>query len=172
MGRSASLRRPTTQTLANNNMTDEEFENYLAMAVEELEEKQDQLEKVHNIGHHEHFVVEYDKGILTFFEHEKPIIEAKIIPLATHVAEKDSLKWFWANEDLPENIINEAILVKGLYDITDYEMFRNETLECDEEMAWEICALACKYLEKLGVYKIPHGNINGYVLLKEIKKYG
>jgi len=153
-------------------MTDEEFEIYLQSSLDEMAEKQSILDSEYGMGHHERFVVDYETGTLTFFEHEKPKSEASIIPVASHVPEKESLKWAWANENYPESIRDMASFVKKLYLLTGYEMFNIEAVECDESMAWEINALACKVINARGVYRVPHGAINVYVVVTKVRNYG
>jgi hypothetical protein len=152
-------------------VTDEEFTTFLADAVEELQAKQDALRAKYGLGERERFVVDFEAGTLTFFDQEKPAVEAAIMPLATHVPDRNSLKWAWANEALPAEVRQKASAVKDLYRLTGFEIFRNEYVECDEAMAWEITALACKFFCKIGAYRIPSSNAQGYVLMKEVKWY-
>lgn len=153
-------------------MADEEFDNYLQSSLDEMEEKQEILEREYGLGHHEKFVVDYESGLLTFFKNEKPVVEVSIIPVASHVPEKESLKWAWANESYPTSIRDEASFVKKLYELTGYVMFNNEALECDESMAWEVNALACKVSNSKGVYRVPHGAINVHVVVTNVRNYG
>ncbi len=49
------------------------------------------------------------------------------------------------------------------------DFFNKPSVECDEGMAWEIAATACKCLEAKEVYRIPQGNTHSYVLLTEVR---
>jgi hypothetical protein len=150
-------------------MTDFDFDTYLAEAQAELEEKQDALRAAHGIGTFSKFVVDYLAGSLDFFEHESPRARATIIPIATHVHAKSSLKWAWANEQYPASVIEDASRLRELTDLTGFGMFQTALIECDESMAWEIAALACKYMQAMGVYRVPHGAIHSYVLITEVR---
>ena len=150
-------------------MTDDEFDQFLSDATAELESKQESLALEFGVGHSGRFVVEYRTHTLTFFNHEAPSAVATIIPVATHVPSKNSLKWAWANEHFPAEVRDAASQVKGLHGLTGYEFFANEVEECDESQAWEATAMACKHLNAIGAYRIPHGEVFSYVLIREIR---
>jgi len=153
-------------------MTNDEFDDFLALAQDELEIKQASLQAEFGLGGYERFVADYEAGVITFFNKEAPRIEAIILPIATHVPDKNSLKWSWADKQLPQSIRDLASQVKRLHVITGFDMFANEAAECDEAMAWEITALACKTLSALGAYRVPHAKLNAYVLITAISHVG
>ncbi|MBK8285094.1 MAG: hypothetical protein IPK97_09520 [Ahniella sp.] len=82
---------------------------------------------------------------------------------------KNSLKWAWASDQYPQTVRDASSRLRGLTDLTGFEVFQSALIECDESMAWEIAALACKYMQALGVYRIPHGHIHSYVLITEVR---
>ncbi|MES9948590.1 MAG: DUF6882 domain-containing protein [Candidatus Thiodiazotropha sp.] len=149
-------------------MTDEEFEKYLQDSMDEMEEKQESLEKSYGIGHLERFEVDYELSELSFFDGGVKKVTAKIIPIASHVPEKQNLQWAWANESFPSEIRSNAAIAKQLGELTGYELFTNERIECDEDMAWEINAMVCKLIGALGIYRVPHGALNMHVVLMEV----
>lgn len=148
-------------------MTDEEFEKYLQESMDEMEEKQENLKKRYRIGHLERFEVDYEVSELSFFDRGKKKVTAKIIPVASHVPEKRNLQWGWANKKFPQEVREKAAVTKQLRELTGFELFTNERVECDEDMAWEINAMACKFMGAIGIYRIPHGSVNMYVVLTE-----
>lgn len=151
-------------------MTDAEFNQYLDDARASLATRQERLEEEYGIGHHSRFVVEYPSGALTFFEGERPCVVASIVPIATHVPESHSLKWAWANAQFPPDIRAAASRTKQLAEVTGHRLFSEDTANVDEDTAWDIAALACTYLDALGVYRVPHGKVNSYVLITEIQR--
>ncbi|MDR2240000.1 MAG: hypothetical protein LBE33_06100 [Zoogloeaceae bacterium] len=146
-------------------MTGSEFDTYLAQSVEELETKQATLSATYGIGNYEKFFVDFMAGTLTFLDGDTPKIKALVIPVATHVPSRQNLLWAWANEQLPPAVREQSSRIKELQSITGFELFANERVECDESMAWELTALACKYLSAAGAYRIPNGEIYAYVLI-------
>ncbi|MEW8415839.1 MAG: DUF6882 domain-containing protein [Candidatus Thiodiazotropha endolucinida] len=153
-------------------MNGEEFDKYLEDACDELDQKYQVLVDEFGFGSHDNFVVEYENQSLIFFDKEKPVVEASILPVASHIPEKESLVWFWSNRNLPDAVRDHSAAVKKLYEVTGYEVFDNPSVECDETMAWEIAAMACKCLGAIGVYRIPQANMHSYVLITEVRHYG
>jgi len=151
-------------------MTDEDFDAYLEIAQDELDAKQRVLADAYGIGHHERFVVDYERLTLSFFDGERPCAIAGILPVATHIPEKGILRWAWANDVFPEPVQQMSRAVMELQAVTGFALFAQETVECDESMAWEIAALACKCLEKAGVYRIPHAALHSYVLIAHVNR--
>lgn len=154
-------------------MTDDEFDKFLEEACDELGHKYKKLVDDFGLGNHERFVVEFEKQSLLFFENEKPVVEAVIIPIASHIPEKESFVWFWSNRNLPDELRDLSCKVKKLYEITGFELFNNPSISCDEDMAWEVAAMACKALDAKGIYRIPQSNgLYSYVLIMDIRHYG
>jgi hypothetical protein len=151
-------------------MTTFDLNSYLAEAQEELWQKQADLGAEYGIGTHERFVLDYVDSTLDFFQHEAPKVRTTIIPVATHVPEKRSLKWAWANEQYSAEIRAAASRIKQLAELTGYKIFQTDFVQCDETRAWEITALACKLHEAKGAYRVPHGKIHSYVLITDVKR--
>lgn len=63
--------------------------------------------------------------------------------------------WGWANESFTNEIREEGDVLKGLKRLTGYGVFEKQGFECDENMAYEVAAMAVNYLNALGMYKIP-----------------
>lgn len=150
-------------------MTDEEFDDYLDGARAELHKKQSALADSYRLGSAARFVVDHEEGILTTFDKERPVAEARIIPVATHFPEQESLLWAWSNENLPPDVQSQAARIRELYEVTGFDLFKEEPVSCDEVMAWDITALACKHLGTLGAYRMPHKDAHSYVLITDIK---
>jgi hypothetical protein len=153
-------------------MTDPEFETYLEEALNELEAKQTSLDAEYGIGRHGRFVVDFEASTLTFFDKEAPRIEASIVPVSSHIPAKRNLKWAWANQHFPANVRASASRVKELHSLTDFDLFNNERVECDESMAWEFTALACKCLAAIGAYRVPHKEAHAHVLITSVRRVG
>lgn len=153
-------------------MTDEEFGKFLNESVEDLDTKQTLLQSKFGVGHHERFVVDYEVSRLTFFANEAPMAEAAILPLFTHSRTQRTICWSWANTSLPFVVRESALRVKTLGDLTGFELFFDEQGKCDESMAWEIAAMACKHFSAAGAYRVPHANVDFYVLLTSVISIG
>ncbi len=146
-------------------MANEEFDQFLAASLEELEAKQQQLAAEYRLGSWPRFVVDYAAGSLQFFENEALRVDAAIVPVGTHVSESKSFQWAWANEQLPSHVRKDAARVARLRDYTGIDLFTSERITCDNARAWEITAMACKFLGALGAYRVPHRKVDAYLLI-------
>ena len=150
-------------------MNDEEFDTYVADASRELEAKQQKLEDEYGIGHWARFHVDYEKSALQFFEGDALRAEAAIVMVGTHALAPGVFQWGWANKQLPEAVRTASERLKGLYELTGFDFFRNERGSSDEAMCWQTVAMACKFLGAQGVYPVPHGKVHSYLLLTEVQ---
>ncbi len=153
-------------------MTDQEFETFLAQALAELESKQDYLEQEFGLGSKDRFFVDYEKEHLQFFRNNQVVLTFAITAIGSHVPERSSWRWSWANGSLPEKVRTKAASVQQLYDLTGYDVFRQADAKVDESMAWEFIALSAKALGSLGAYSMPQRNLRVYVLLDQLVPQG
>ena len=149
-------------------MTDAEFETYLAAKVAELKSKQSYLQSEFGLSSYECFWVDYEKAELSFLDGDVLKLKFEITDIGSHVAEKESWRWAWANSHLPQHVRKKSEKIKGLTQKTGFQIFSDEHCQIDEAMAWEFTALACDYLGSLGAYCIPHKNLKAYVVLDRL----
>ena len=136
-------------------MTDPEFDSYLAQKVAELKSKQSYLQSEFGLSGYESFWVDYEKEELSFLDGKVLKIKFAITEVGSHVAEKESWKWAWANPHLPPHVRMKSERLKGMTQKTNLEIFSKENCQIDEAMAWEFTALACDFLGSLGAYSVP-----------------
>jgi hypothetical protein len=151
-------------------MTDQEFESYLQDALANLKTKQNYLESEFGLGHYERFFIDYEKEELQFSDDGQVILAFEFTAVGSHVSEKNSWRWAWANSSLPETVRKKAIGVQRLFDLTGFDVFKNPVASVDEAMAWEFVALSCKMLDGLGAYSMRQQNLQTYIILNAIKK--
>lgn len=145
-------------------MNAEELGEFATRCVAELERKQSALAGSYGLGQHERFEVDLVAGKLRFYDAEALALEADVTPIGTHVAEKSSWQWAWANPSFPEEVRARAARVKEL----DAEAFSARTLEIDEEQSWGLLAMACEHLGAVGAYTFPSRHARLYVTIDRI----
>ena len=74
--------------------------------------------------------------------------------------------------NFPADIRASASRVKELHSLTGFELFNNERVQCDESMAWEFTALACKCLGAIGAYRVPNKETHAHVLITSVRRPG
>ena len=139
-------------------MTDEEFEELLSSAMEELNEKQDFLKGQYALGTWSRWWFDQRTEKLQFFdEADDLVIESDVLEIGSNSSKSNTWKWAWANKSVLPGLRKKAEPLKELEDITGMEIFGYEAafeLE-DEAMAWELVAFSVRHLGALGCYRAP-----------------
>jgi hypothetical protein len=155
-------------------MTDEEFDNFVAEANEELEQKQDQLSKDHGLGSFARWHFNQETGLLQFFgENDRPAVEADVIAIGSYSSKSNTWKWAWSNESILPPLREKSARLKELEGLTGIALFNEEsTFEVDEAMAWELAAIAVKHLKALGCYRAPSstGGPHTFLAITNVRK--
>ncbi|WP_395683611.1 DUF6882 domain-containing protein [Dokdonella sp.] len=151
-------------------MTDEEFDAFVADALAELDAKQSALEKAHGLGRHERFDADFERATLRFSDGGTPVAEAMVVPVASFVPSSGSLVWWRTNRNLPEATRAHGYDHAALAAFTGMDVFAQRAIECDEDMAWEITAMACKHAGLEGAYVAPHGAASLFLLIAAMRR--
>lgn len=137
-------------------MNDDDFEIFLASATEELKSKQEILTQKYGFGSHKRWMFENnDQAKLQFFDAEdRLVIEADIIDIGSYSPSANTWKWAWAYESITPRLKEQSLRIKELEDFTNLIIFgEDKAVEADEYLAWELAAMAVKYLGALGCYR-------------------
>jgi hypothetical protein len=149
-------------------MNADELGDFATRCVAELAQKQAALSGRHGLGQHERFEVDLVAGKLRFYDADGLALEAEVTPIGTHVPEKSSWQWAWANVSFPDDVRARAARVKELAERTEAAAFSARTLEVDEEQSWGLLAMACEHLGAVGAYTFPNRNARLYVAIDRI----
>lgn len=139
-------------------MNDIEFNRLLAYCVEELKQKQHDLDLAYGLSAAARWQFEAEEGVLVFMdERGQALHRFSVTPIGTFAAQKDSWKWAWANGHLPQSLRGKAGRIKSLQAETDFDLFTNpDDFSVDEAMAWELAAISVQFLGALGCYRTPN----------------
>ena len=139
-------------------MTDEEFEDFLSSATEELSKKQDFLQEQYGLGTLGRWWFDQTTETLQFFdEADNLVIEADVVDIGSYSSKSNTWKWAWGNTSVLPGLRKKVERLKELEDLTGFEIFGYEhafEIE-DEAMAWELAAISVKHLGALGCYRAP-----------------
>jgi len=139
-------------------MKENEFEDFLATAMEELESKQAQLEREHGFGSFHRWSFDQRNGKLEMFDEvDRKVLEADVVCIGSYVSDSSSWKWAWSNDSLLPELRSRAESLKVLGDITGIDLFAAASAFSieDESMAWELTAMCVRQLHALGAYRAP-----------------
>lgn len=157
-------------------MTEEQFDEFLAKAVEALREKQDALMNEFGLGGHEHWWFDQSTGKLQFFNDPKEIlVEADALVIGTYAPEHSTWIWGWANKTLLEPLQRRSDPLKALAELTDVELFADaEEFPVDQGMEWELAAMSVAHMGLKGCYRAPSELFGHHTFLgiKSIRRVG
>jgi len=154
-------------------MTDEEFDAFVATASEALSVKQTALERRYALGRRAQWDFDAVTGTLRFSDTSgTPQVEAKVTPIGSYSTTTQTFRWAWSNPSAPEPARAQAARLRELFDVTGIEVFREETFEADEQMAWELAAMAVAHLSAEGAYRGIARHLFLFLAIDEIHLLG
>lgn len=144
-------------------MTPEQLQAFVDRCASALRDKQEAFLAAENLASFRAFDLNRGKALLRFREGSLPDREYPVILLGTWLANRNSWLWAWAEDSLPAGTRRRAKGVQRLLDLTGLELWRQERLDCDEAMSWDLAAVAVEALEARGVYRIPGPGAHTFV---------
>jgi hypothetical protein len=138
-------------------LNDHEFQAFIDQAMAELKAKQQALQDDFNLGEWPRWEFDQEAETLTFFdENDRPALKGSFIFIGSYSPNSESWKWSWSNQSISEALREKALPLKRLKAITGFDLFEFEgTFEVDEQMAWELAAMAVQQLRSVGCYRAP-----------------
>lgn len=149
-------------------MDDDEFQAFLDSSYDDLEKKQSYLENEFGLGHFDRYDLEPENEQIIFSSSDGKRVQANFIPIGTFSPESGSWMWGWNNSAFTDSLRDKSKRLKVLAEITGFEMFLNPTSEVDEDMAWEMVAMAVHTLKSEGVYRAPANNLMYFYALYNV----
>jgi hypothetical protein len=150
-------------------MTDNEFDVFLEDCYQELQDKQASLGKDYGIGSYGEYWLDQTTESIQFKDDGTVKLEFAIVPVGSWSSNGNSWQWAWANKSFTDSLKSQAEIIKGLASYTGFDIFEMGAFEADENMAHELTAMAVHYLDALGMYIVPSGNLKiFFALIKPI----
>jgi len=139
-------------------MTEAEFQGFLDAANSELQQKQARLGTDYGLDDVSTWGFDQATEKLQFFDEQmRLVVEADVIDAGSYSPKSISWKWAWGNESVLPALRKKAERIRELEAITGVAIF-GEPMAFkidDENMAWELAAMAAKHLGALGCYRAP-----------------
>lgn len=153
-------------------MNDEEFEAFLDTALDELESKQDQLKASFGLGRYPRSWFDQPSGTLEFRDAAGTLrVIAHVIPVGSHSRRGRTWTWAWAHEILLPALRKAAEPLQKLEAVTGLAAFLKGTVPVeDDEMAWELTALAVHHLGAIGAHKTPGQASDLYLAITSVRR--
>jgi hypothetical protein len=149
-------------------MDDAQLGAFVEGCLQKLQQKQSELD-ARGVGNYERYEVDLASGQLRFYDGERLALQARVTPIGTHVSEKESFQWAWANKSFPDDVRERAAKIKELAAQTAMNAFNERTLDADETETWQLVAMACEHLRAVGTYHFPNRNARLYVAIDRLE---
>jgi hypothetical protein len=154
-------------------MTDAEFDSFVAESMEALERKHVELSERFGLGSWARWDYDLNTERLRFSDvNGRCCVEATAIEVGSFSNKSNTWKWAWANQSIPDKSRAKSVRLRELFDTTGFEIFQLEVFEADEQMAWELAAMAVAHLSALGCYQGPSGHLHVFLAIESIRALG
>lgn len=148
-------------------MTDEEFQRFIHPITHEAMRKNEQIEKLFNVGTYQQWYYEQSSQKLTFSNGGKVIVEADFQVVGSFSTSSESWMWSWHNESIEEAAKREIYKVKEFCQQLDIRKGVEGYWHADEYDPWEMTALALHVLGYQGSYRCSEGGVDGFFVVYE-----
>ncbi len=135
-------------------MTNLELDAFLAQCCQQLERRQAYLVQEFGLGQCERFILDLERGLLSGCDRQQVRLQANITPIGSYCLRQRQWRWAWADQKVSPSLKAEAAYLKGLAHQTGLAFFQAESFESDEQLTWELTAMACHYLDAAGWYRM------------------
>ena len=138
-----------------NEMTDEEFDQFLEQTYKELESKQNALFEKYDLDAYDEWEFDREGGIIGLRSSRNGgILGFETIPIGVWLKKKNLFQWAWANPDLSEMLQVKCTAIQGLTNWTGYGVFTDPEVPANEGMVYAFASLAVFYLNSMGLYVV------------------
>lgn len=156
-------------------MDDQELQNFLDVAQDELGLKQGALKSTYGLGSFPRWLFDQPTHKLQFFDcSDRLAVEADVIDIGSFATESSTWKWAWANDSVVLSLRQRAEPLRALADITGFDLFsQTHAFEIDgETMAWDLAAISVKHLGAVGCYKAPSSSrpLQTFLAIMEVRR--
>lgn len=139
-------------------MNDAALDLFLAHCSQQLEEQQSQMVRDFQFDRCDRITVDLMQGQLVAECREQAIATARAIPIATYDPNSHDWCWAWSQADLPAPRRQEAMAIQNLAARTGLQLFKAKQFSADDDLVWELTALACEQLQAQGCYRLAQDN--------------
>lgn len=151
-------------------MTLDEFQAFVTENVAELRTKQDALERRFGLSGFPRWWFDQPTGLLRFEDGGgRPRVEAPFTEIGSFSLKTRTWVWGWANGSVLESQRKKSARLRGLADVTGFEVFRRGVWEADESLAWELTALAVRHLGAQGAYRCPMDHLQVFLAIEGVR---
>lgn len=148
----------------------EAWRSFVMNCMEELQVKQDRLEREHSISQYKRWDWDQRSAELVFSNGGVPGVIATTEFVGSVSMESGTWLWSWANPYVHESVRSRIEAVYELGESKDFPYLTVPEWPAETVDGWEMAAVAAHVLDALGVYRGPDGDrCFAYLLLTQVK---
>jgi hypothetical protein len=141
---------------ARNWVQDEDaYQELIVSAVEFLKERQQILTRDFKLGAHERWDYDQERGQLTFSNGGKVAVVCDILFVGSFSEGTGTWLWSWANDSVEEDLKAPMRDLCEFGEAQGFERLAGAYWQASQEDAWEMTAVAAKFLGAIGAYRAP-----------------
>jgi hypothetical protein len=131
--------------------------------IDELSALQDEFKKLYDMDKYTEWYYDQGLGIFTL-TFEGNHIYFKYVDVGSYSQNTNTWKWSWDNEHTPDNVKigMDKIPLRGKE--MKYEELTNGLIEGEAELGWEMTAIANKFINGFGAYRVTSEHLDIYFL--------
>lgn len=149
-------------------MTAEEFSQFKHASVHELTRLNDSCARIFKISSWQSYDYDLDRGTLTFSQDGIPKVIASILVAGTTSQSGGTWLWSWGNGYLPENVSEPLKKVRDFGISERISELAEPYVPDDENIGWELTAVASRIMGARGAYRCPGNNGFVYLILTDL----
>ncbi|TJV07234.1 MAG: hypothetical protein E5Y12_01775 [Mesorhizobium sp.] len=146
-------------------------------AIEQLNAKNDRLEKDFQLGHWSRYDYDIETRRLLFSKGDEIKVTAEVQIAGSTSIKSQSWLWAWANSNWPDDVMVDAKLVRSFGETNSVdELAQSSVTDVDDDLkvlGWELSAVAVRICDALGAYRSPSGEGEArFYIIKAIRWAG
>ena len=149
-------------------MTAEEFSQFKNESVLDLTRLNDSLARIFKISTWQRYDYDLDQGTLTFSQDRIPRVVASVLVAGTTSLSGGTWLWSWGNGYLPESVSEPLKKVRDFGINENISELIEPYLPDNEDVGWEMTAVASRIMGSKGAYRCPGENGFVYLILTDI----
>ena len=149
--------------------TEFDIDTYLEKANNHLQALTMAHQGTWNMGAADRWDADQETGIITWTFPDGILVSAPFQIVGTYNSLDSTFLWGWDHPSVVEPLRKDAAAVLEFAQQHDIEFLQTRKLECDEQAAWELAALATLVCNRQGAYRGPAGTTFVFMTFGEVK---
>ncbi|NET48656.1 MAG: hypothetical protein F6K09_08000 [Merismopedia sp. SIO2A8] len=144
-----------------------DIDQYFEKAINHLQSLTAAHEQMWRIGAAEHWDADQETGVLTW-SYPDVLVQADFQIIGTYSTLDNSFLWAWDHPSVVVPLTQDAQKVFEFGKIHNIDFLQWRKIECSEEQAWELTALATLVCDRQGAYRGAAGTTSIFMTFGDV----